>query len=135
MDKIAAVLIAAHVVADLILQTDDLVQRKKKLGFLVLHAAIHAVCSFLFLQSWTCWQTPLFVLIVHSLIDFVKQGFKQETATAFVADQLTHLVSLGFSLVVGPFLVGTCFLRYWLQTDYRAGRIHCNRSGLQLFDR
>lgn len=40
MEKIAAVLIATHVVADLILQTEDLVQHKNKLGFLLLHVAI-----------------------------------------------------------------------------------------------
>jgi len=94
MEKIAAVLIAAHIIADLVLQTDDLVQRKKKLIFLVLHAAIHAVCTYLFLQSSTCWQAPLFVLIVHALIDSVKQRFWRETASAFIADQLTHLFSL-----------------------------------------
>ena len=94
MEKIAAVLIAAHVVADLILQTDDLVQRKYRPGFLVLHGAIHAVCSYMVLQAWTCWQVPLFVFIVHSLIDFLKQRFKKDTAAAFIADQLTHVVSL-----------------------------------------
>jgi hypothetical protein len=115
-EKIAAVLIAAHVVADLILQTDDLVQRKKKLSFLVLHAAIHAVCSYLFLQSWTCWQAPLFVLIVHALIDFVKQGFKQETATAFIADQLTHLVSL---LGLAWWLVGSSWVPAFSGVGYK----------------
>lgn len=104
MEKIAAVLIAVHVLADLILQTDDLVQRKNKLGFLVLHAAIHSVCSYFVLQAWTCWQVPFFVLIAHSLIDFVKQQFKKDTATAFIADQLTHIFSLlGFAWLLVRF--------------------------------
>ena len=104
MEKIAAVLIATHVVADLILQTDDLVQHKNKLGFLLLHAAIHAVCTYIVLQAWTCWQAPLFVLIVHSLIDFVKQRFKKATATAFIVDQFTHVCSLlGFAWLLVRF--------------------------------
>ena len=94
MEKLGAVLIAAHAIADLFLQTDGLAQRKRMPGFLMLHGAIHAVCSYIVLQAWTCWQAPLFVLLVHSLIDFIKQRFKKDTATAFIADQITHVFSL-----------------------------------------
>jgi hypothetical protein len=94
MEKVAAVLIAAHVIADFSLQTDGIVQSKNKLRFLMFHAAIHAALSYVFLQVWGCWQAPLFVFIVHMAIDFFKQRSRRGTATAFMVDQTAHLFSL-----------------------------------------
>ncbi len=94
MEKVAAVLIAAHAIADFSLQTDGLVQNKNRLGILMLHAAIHASLSYVVLQVWVCWQAPLFVLLVHAAIDFAKQRRKRDTATAFIVDQIVHVFSL-----------------------------------------
>jgi hypothetical protein len=94
MEKVAAMLIAAHAIADFLLQVDGLVQRKHRWDFLLLHAAIHAACGYIFLQEWTCWQAPLFVLLVHSLIDFTRQHCMKDTAETFVADQIMHALSL-----------------------------------------
>jgi hypothetical protein len=94
MEKVAAVLIAAHAIADFSLQSDGLVRSKNKLQCLMFHAAIHAALSYAVLQVWTCWQAPLFILIVHAAIDFFKQRSRRGTATAFVVDQIVHLFSL-----------------------------------------
>ena len=94
MDKLAAILIAVHSIADFYLQTGGLVQKKSKPGFLILHAAIHAVLVYVVLQAWSCWQAPLFVLLVHALIDFSKQKKGKDTATAFMMDQTIHILSL-----------------------------------------
>lgn len=94
MVKIAAVLIAAHAVADFALQTDILIQRKNRINYLMLHSGVHALLSYIVLQAWTCWQAPVFILIVHSLIDFSKHRINSETAMTFTVDQLAHVASL-----------------------------------------
>ncbi|MCJ7773537.1 MAG: DUF3307 domain-containing protein [Desulfobacterales bacterium] len=94
MVKVAAVLIAAHAIADFILQTDNLIQRKNRLNFLMLHAGVHALLSYIALQAWACWQVPAFILIVHSLIDFSKHQYNSETPTTFIVDQIAHILSL-----------------------------------------
>jgi len=94
VEKIASVLIAAHAIADFSLQTDKLAHRKNKLGFLLLHAGIHAALTYIILQEWQCWQAPFFVLVAHSLIDFVKQRWCKDTAMAFAVDQTAHVLSL-----------------------------------------
>lgn len=99
MEKIVSVLIAAHAIADFSLQTDKLALRKNKLGFLLIHAGIHAVLTYIILQEWQCWQAPVFVLVVHGLIDFVKQRWNKDTATAFAVDQIAHVLSL-FSIAL-----------------------------------
>ena len=94
MEKVAAVLIAAHAISDFALQTDGLVQSKNRLQFIMFHAAIHAALSYVVLQVWGCWQAPLFVFIVHAAIDFCKQRSRRGTATAFIVDQIVHVFSL-----------------------------------------
>jgi len=94
MVKIAAVLIAVHVIADFTLQTDNLVQRKNRLKYLIFHSGVHAALSYIALQAWTCWQVPVFILVVHAVVDFGKHRFNSETATTFLVDQAVHILSL-----------------------------------------
>jgi len=94
MEKVAAVLIAVHAIADFSLQTDGMVQSKNRLQFLMLHAAIHSALTYIVLQVWICWQAPLFILLVHAAIDFNKQRCGKSTATAFIVDQIVHVFSL-----------------------------------------
>ncbi|MEI6756692.1 MAG: DUF3307 domain-containing protein [Chlorobium sp.] len=94
MEKIAAILIAAHFIADFVLQTDGMVRNKRQPGILAVHTAIHALTTWLLLQSWQCWQVPLSVFILHAVIDLIKQRYSKETVTTFIVDQSAHLVSL-----------------------------------------
>lgn len=94
MIKIALLLVAAHAIVDFALQPDWLVRRKGRFPFLVLHSAVHAILTYLILQNWACWQAPLFIFLVHGLIDLIKQRQEMETATAFAVDQACHLLSL-----------------------------------------
>lgn len=94
MEKIIAVLIAAHVIADFMLQTDILVRHKDRTVFQMLHGTIHAAVSYASLQQWACWQAPVFVFVVHTLIDVIKQRSGNDGATVFVVDQVAHAVSL-----------------------------------------
>ncbi len=94
MEKILAVLVAAHLVADFMLQTDTMVRQKERPAFLMLHSGIHGVLSYAALQAWTCWQAPVFVFAAHSLIDLFKQRSGDNGAAMFILDQSIHFASL-----------------------------------------
>lgn len=98
MERLIALLVAAHLIADFFLQPDWLAKRKRTAGYLMLHVSIHAATTYVFLQAWTCWQAPMFVLVVHTLIDFAKQRLPNNTTKVFVVDQAAHILSL---LVLG----------------------------------
>jgi hypothetical protein len=94
MEKIAAILIAAHFMADFFLQPDKMVRNKRLPLMLILHGAIHAGTTWLLLQLWHNWQAPLAVFLLHTIIDFIKQRLGEESVTTFITDQSAHLLSL-----------------------------------------
>lgn len=93
MERIAAILISAHIIGDFLLQPGELVKRKTGFRYLLLHAAIHAALAYAALQAWNNWRAPLMVLVIHIVVDRIKQG-REDTATAFVYDQLAHVLGL-----------------------------------------
>jgi len=117
MEKLIAVLIAAHIIADFLLQPGVLERRKKKAGFLLLHVAIHAVLNYLFLQAWTCWQAPILVLVIHGLIDLIKQRIGKESVNTFLIDQAAHFLSL---MAIAWILVETGWLPGFSGAGYKA---------------
>ncbi len=94
MEKIAAILISAHFMADFLLQPDKMVHNKRLPLMLILHGAIHAGTSWLLLQLWQNWQIPLSVFTLHTIIDLFKQRQGEESVTSFITDQTAHLFSL-----------------------------------------
>ncbi len=94
MEKLIAVLIAAHLIADFLLQSDWLAKRKGNAGYLLLHPLIHAAMAYAALQVWACWQAPVFILIAYSFIGLVSQRLAKGTARAFVADQTFYVLCL-----------------------------------------
>ncbi len=93
MEKIAALLIAAHALGDFALQPSWMVARKRQFFYLLLHAGAHAGIVYLILQRWSCWQGPLFVFFLHALIDWLKMRLPDRTLW-FVVDQMAHFASL-----------------------------------------
>lgn len=93
LDKLLAVLIAAHMIGDFLLQPDWMAERKRRSGYLLLHALIHAALAYVALQKWACWQASALVFVIHALIDAVKKR-SPDTAAAFVVDQAAHAVGL-----------------------------------------
>jgi len=116
MGRLAAILIAAHVFADFFLQTDGIARGKKRLHYLMFHGAIHAALSYFVLQAWECWQAPLYILLIHSVIDFLKQRCKRDTATTFIVDQTVHVISL---LVLAWLLVRFSWIPYFTGLGYQ----------------
>lgn len=71
-----------------------MVNNKQQPGVLILHAAIHALTTYLFLQTWQCWQAPVSVFALHAIIDLIKLRDSREPVATFIADQTAHVVSL-----------------------------------------
>ncbi|MFO7952136.1 MAG: DUF3307 domain-containing protein [Bacillota bacterium] len=96
MEKYIAVLFAAHFIADFLLQPDSLVSKKNNPFYLIIHAAIHALVSYLLLQNWTEWLVPLLVFISHLFIDYIKQikTGGTDSTKVMVIDQALHLAGL-----------------------------------------
>ncbi len=94
MEKIAAILIAAHFMGDFFLQPKKMVRNKRLPLMLILHGVIHAATTWLLLQLWNCWEAPLAVFALHTIIDLIKQRCGEERVATFIADQSAHLFSL-----------------------------------------
>jgi len=96
VEKYIAVLFAAHLIADFLLQPDSLVDKKSNPFYLIIHAAIHALISYILLQNWTEWLIPLLVFVFHLVIDNIKQikTGGTESAKVMVIDQALHLTGL-----------------------------------------
>lgn len=94
MTPLAIILLAAHCLGDFVLQPNGLARRKGRIGFLALHALIHAILVYGVLQQWSLWQMPLAIFLIHSVIDWLKQRNESDSAPAFAVDQGAHFVTI-----------------------------------------
>ncbi len=116
MDKLVIVLIAVHAIADFSLQPTWLAERKRKFGYVSLHAFIHAAVAYAALQAWHCWQAPVFILLFHALVDSIKQRHK-DTVAVFLVDQALHILAL---LALAVALQGLGVLTVFTGVGYKA---------------
>lgn len=69
-------LLIAHILTDFVFQPHNWVEKKKIKGFksyhLWIHISISALLTYLLLQDWTNWKTPLIIFITHGMIDYWK---------------------------------------------------------------
>jgi hypothetical protein len=86
-------LVAAHVLGDFLLQTQQDVKEKSRPVVLVKHTLVLAVLSYLVVGWWRVWQIPVLVLFTHAGIDLVKARLGKG-AGAFLVDQAAHGLSL-----------------------------------------
>ncbi|KGE12775.1 DUF3307 domain-containing protein [Sphingobacterium deserti] len=100
-------LLLAHLLGDFVFQPNRLVQmRKEKIGFLLLHVAIHGLLlSLLFCTTLsTQWHIVLFVTFAHLLIDSVKiyleKKWPLQPFVLFIFDQILHVASIIAALVL-----------------------------------
>lgn len=87
-------LLTAHFCGDFLLQTDRLVARKKQFQGVLLHSALVALISYLFVGDWRNWAVPGLVFITHLAIDEIKQILPWKGLAIFLADQVAHWVTL-----------------------------------------
>ncbi|QBG46300.1 DUF3307 domain-containing protein [Verrucomicrobia bacterium S94] len=95
MKEAVIVLVSAHFIADFLLQSDGLQQRKDRFLILLLHAAWVAVSGYLLLQQWSAWIPFLLIFVFHAAIDGIKRRF-QDTVRVFCLDQAAHIISVFF---------------------------------------
>jgi hypothetical protein len=69
-------LISAHIIGDFILQSNWIAENKKNIWIQLLHASIIAGLSYLLCGIWKSWLIPLFILLSHFVIDFLKSVIK-----------------------------------------------------------
>lgn len=103
MERLVAITISAHMVADFLLQPSWLVRNKRKGRNLLLHGTIHAVAVYLAVQDWGLWQLPALALLSHVAIDAIRVRFS-DTTSNFVVDQAVH----GAALIGSVALLGAC---------------------------
>lgn len=89
-------LLTAHFLADFILQPDSWVKDRQKhqlqSKYFWLHITIVGITTYVLLGDWDNWQAPSIIVITHLLIDVVKILSKKDNTTAFVLDQLAHIL-------------------------------------------
>lgn len=102
-----ALLLLAHTLADFLLQTDWMVARKRRPQIFALHIGIVGALSVVALGG--AWQAALAVTAAHLIIDAVKIWALppdwRNTLSAFLTDQLLHLVSIAGVALLWPLTV------------------------------
>lgn len=100
MPETFVTLLTAHLLGDFVFQPGWMVQHKRRLPVLILHAVIVTLLTGLAIRGVPAPLLPL-VFLTHLLIDFVKARLK-DTATTFVADQCAHIVALFLLAIAWP---------------------------------
>ena len=91
-------LIAAHAVADFVLQSDRMARHKRKPGPLLAHASVHFLCSCVSVNlglNVTVVAAIALLSTLHALIDYVKARLEAHGWVAFVVDQAIHALTIG----------------------------------------
>jgi hypothetical protein len=104
--------LAAHLVADFILQPLWLVQRKRRWDGLLIHTGLVLLCMFglglIEPVAWTLWPWMLLIAAIHFVADWWKVhhagSMFRPPIVAFVLDQVVHIgtIALVLSLAMAP---------------------------------
>ncbi len=89
-------LLIAHILTDFVLQPTSWILHKRKHKiksiYLLLHALIAGMLTYLFLQEWEMWVVPLIIFVSHYFIDLWKLNARKDNLVYFLWDQFFHLV-------------------------------------------
>ncbi|MBO4333985.1 MAG: DUF3307 domain-containing protein [Paludibacteraceae bacterium] len=91
-------LLLAHIAADFLFQTRRMVEKKKCGKFfgclrsVCSHSFIHAFTAYIFVHDFQNWFIPIVVFISHLIIDVIKYYPYKGSFTAFIIDQILHVV-------------------------------------------
>jgi hypothetical protein len=103
MTATLAALVFAHALADFMLQTNEMVRRKKEPRVLLLHVGIVAAVSWLALGLAPAALAPVaLVAATHLAIDAYKVHRLPKDLASFLADQAAHLMVLGAAALAFP---------------------------------
>lgn len=100
LDKLLPIfipLLAAHFVADFLIQSDQSIQIKNKLWILIKGGLIVGLLSYIFLGILTAWDIILGIIISQILLDAWKiKTTKGTQLSRFAGDQLGHILIIFF---------------------------------------
>jgi hypothetical protein len=100
--QLIVALLAAHLLGDFVLQSDEDVGKKYKIYIRIKHSVVLAGLSYLLVGLWSNWVIPLTIFVTHLMIDSVKTKLSATGLKGFVFDQLAHvgtIVAIAFILV------------------------------------
>lgn len=119
-------LLTGNVLGDFIFQSSEEANNKSNRKILLIHSSKVALISYLICGIWANWQIPLTILILHLLIDYIKEKIslknKNNEIPLFLIDQTLHLIviititklfigNLNFPLYFYNSF-GNCFLKF-----------------------
>ena len=90
--RLAISLLAAHVLADFVIQTDKDVRHKNRFRVLLRHCLVAASLSYLLSGFWPAWPVPLTILVTHLALDLAKTKHLPARIRSFVLDQAAHFL-------------------------------------------
>lgn len=111
--KIFVSLFAAHFLCDFVLQTDLDVKEKNKTKIFIKHILLITIISYLFLGLFKNYLIPIFILITHSIVDFIKLKIKKDNIWIFLTDQLAHILIIIFISFNTTFFTDTSNQFFW----------------------
>lgn len=94
-------LVAAHLVADFVLQTDWIIARKRRWWGMLLHIAVVAIVTTLAIGHL---DPAVLALIAgsHLAMDLIKTFLMKDDLTAFLLDQAVHLAAIALAAALFP---------------------------------
>lgn len=89
-------LLAAHLLADFVLQSNADVARKERPAVFLKHLAVLTAITYAMIGDAGRWDIAVLAGLSHALVDYLKMlGTSRRSALAFGLDQLAHLAVLG----------------------------------------
>lgn len=88
-------LVFSHLIVDFVLQTNDIVKKKKegKILYHIIHSLMQALVAYVVLGLWNYWFIIPVIFVTHLVIDFWKITYK-EKLSSFIIDQILHFIVL-----------------------------------------
>ena len=96
-------LLLAHVLTDFVLQSNKMVEHKRKYKakswYLYVHSALAGILTYLILQQWSAVLIPVLIGISHFFIDLWKLHQKKDNLIYFIVDQVLHLLVIAIAWI------------------------------------
>lgn len=105
-------LFCAHLIADFLLQPDDLVAWKQRsVGGVFMHSFVHLVvmAALILPFNFSLWPIIFAVSAMHAVIDQWKISYQKRYTTfvsSFLVDQVSHLLAITAFFLMMPFTIG-----------------------------
>lgn len=102
MLETAVALVFGHMIADFLLQTDEMVRNKKRWPVLLLHVGIVALASWAALGLALAPGLIALIAVSHLVIDALKVRCGGDGFASFALDQAAHLAAIAVGAMLSP---------------------------------